>query len=49
MVALNWKHRANRKKRRKHRKATKISYPREQEEEGDWDEPALNKILTTSN
>ena len=46
MVALNSKHKTNRKER-KHRKATETSFPREQEEKVDRDKPVLNKIMTT--
>ena len=46
MVALNSKHRTNRKER-KHRKVTKTNFPREQVEKTDRDKPVLNKIMTT--
>ena len=46
MVALNSKHRTNRKER-KHRKATKTSFPREQIEKADQAKAVFNKIMTT--
>ena len=46
MVALNSKHRTDRKER-KHRKGTKTSFPREQVEKVGQDKPVLNKIMTT--
>ena len=45
MVALNLKHRTDRKER-KHKKVTKTSFPREQVEKVDQDKPVLNKIMT---
>ena len=46
MVALNSKHRINRKER-KHIKAPKTSFPREQVEKVDQDKLILNKIMAT--
>ena len=47
MVTLNSKHRTN-KKKRKHRKATKISFPRQQKKKkADQDKSVLNKIMIT--
>ena len=46
MVALNSKHRINRKER-KHIKAPKTSFPREQVEKADQDKLILNKIMAT--
>ena len=48
MVTLISKHRTNRKER-KHRKATKMSFPRELVEKADRDKHILNKIMTTHN
>ena len=45
-MALNSKRRTN-SKERKHRKATKTSFPRKQVEKVDRDKPVLNKIMTT--
>ena len=47
MVALNSKHRTN-KKQRKHRKTTKTSLPNENLlEKADPGKPVLDKIMTT--
>ena len=46
MVALNSKHKINRKQR-KHRKTTKISFPKEEVEKADLDKLVLNKMITT--
>ena len=46
IVALNSKHKTNRKQR-KHRKATIISFPKEEVEKVDLDKPVFNKIMTT--
>ena len=46
IVALNSKHKTNRKQR-KHRKATIISFPKEEVEKANLDKPVFNKIMTT--
>ena len=48
MVALNSKHKTNRKQR-KHRKTTKISFPKEEVEisKVDLHKLVLNKMITT--
>ena len=46
MVALNSKHRTNRKQRN-HRKTIKTSFLKEQVEKADLDKPVLNKIMIT--
>ena len=48
MVALNSKPGTNRKQR-KHKKATKTSFPKEQVEKEDLNKPTLNKVMTTRN
>ena len=48
MMALNSKHRTNRNER-KHRKATKTSFPIEWVEKAVREKPVLNKIMTTHN